>query len=86
MSDRLPSFTDEEIAELAGKIEARAKRGRIVHFTPLTARVVAHALRMSRPDRDRLVGYICPNKRCELRPCYSCIGKANEIINLLRDV
>jgi hypothetical protein len=82
-----PSFTDEEIRTLANRIERRAGNGRIVQLLPDTARLCAHALRMSRPNRDRLVALLCNVPRCdERRTCIRCIGKANAIIKILNDV
>jgi hypothetical protein len=82
-----PVLPEAEFRALIARIERIAGRGRIVHLKPETARLCAHALRMTRPDRDRLVAYLCPVKRCdERRSCIPCIGKANAIIQLLRDV
>ena len=78
---------EKEFRALIARIERIAARGGIVHLKPETARLCAYALRMTRPDRDRLVAYLCPVKRCDnRRSCIPCIGKANAIIQLLRDV
>jgi hypothetical protein len=78
---------EKEFRALIARIERIAARGGIVRLKPETARFCAYALRMTRPDRDRLVAYLCPVKRCEgRRSCIPCIGKANAIIQLLKDV
>ncbi len=86
MSDCPPLFTDTEIRVLAGKIEDAAKRNRVVRLLPQTALACAHALRVSRPSRDRIVALICRVPRCENRgACVPCIGLANAILKLLND-
>ena len=82
-----PFVPPAEFYALVERIERIAGRGRIVHLKPETARLCAHAPRMSRPNRDRLVAYLCPVKRCDnRRNCIPCIGKANAIIQLFNDV
>ena len=78
---------ESKFRALIERIERIAGRGGIVHLKPDTARLCAYALRVSRPNRDRLVAYLCPVKRCDnRRSCIPCIGKANAIIQLLTDV
>jgi hypothetical protein len=78
---------EPEFRALIARIERIAARGGIVHLKPETARLCAYALRLTRPNRDRLVAYLCPVKRCDnRRSCIPCIGKANAIIQLIKDV
>lgn len=81
-----PYLTIAEALRIAERIESRAGRGRIVHLLPDTARLCAQRLRHSvtPPRREDVVRIICGIKRCDHRNnCYSCIGKANEILSLL---
>lgn len=75
-----------QIEEIADQLEARALRGRISRVLPETARLAALGLRqVARPPRrDEIVRIVCGIKRCDMRTsCYSCLGKANEIMRLL---
>ena len=80
-----PYFSIAEALRIAERIERRAGAGNIVHLLPDTARICAKGLMRSvrPPAREDIVRVICGIKRCDYRnSCYSCIGKANAILQM----
>jgi len=78
-------YSIDEMNELADRMEARAKAGKVVHLTPDSAKVAALGLRAlaAYPMRSQLVSIICGLDRCkDRRSCYECFGKANAIMHL----
>lgn len=79
-------FSPEEIRAIALKIDRLAGTGRTVHLLPATGLMAADAMRMwgARPSRPVIIDLFCSNPlNCVLHPCMRCIGKANQIIQVI---
>jgi hypothetical protein len=69
-------------ADLATRIEARARAGKVVRLSPETGLMVAVALRThaAQPCRGDVARALC-TARCQ-QPCMTCVGVANVISRL----
>lgn len=91
MSPRKPSppppqfVSTVEMLAIANRIADLAGEGRTVRLLPATARTCEKALRAMAlyPHRMHLIRILCGKDKCPMRrDCYSCYGKANEIMAL----